>query len=193
MIPFFVIHYGIFWLVHGIFVLTLPLFGMMAGDGADDLVTGVSPATILFAVIALTISHGVSYYFNFLKGGEYRRVSAAGQMFAPYGRLVVLHVTIIFGRHGHRRSPGARRPPSSILVVLKTALDVGFHLAEHRRGPARPAGDRRRRPDGRAGSGVGVRGVVQDALGLAGAPRGQALAQRVVAEARGSGRRAARR
>ena len=28
--------------------------------------TGVEPATILLAVIALTISHGVSYWFNFL-------------------------------------------------------------------------------------------------------------------------------
>ena len=27
LIPFFIIHYGMFWPVHGIFVLTLPLFG----------------------------------------------------------------------------------------------------------------------------------------------------------------------
>ena len=132
LVTFFVIHYGMFWLVHGIFVLTLPLFGMMAGDGADDLVAGVSPVTILVALVALTISHGVSFYINFLRAGEYRRVSAAGQMFAPYGRLVVLHVTIILGGMAIAVT-GAPEAAVAILVILKTVLDVGFHLAEHRR------------------------------------------------------------
>ena len=132
LVTFFVIHYGMFWLVHGIFVLTLPLFGMMAGEGADDLVAGVSPVTILVALVALTISHGVSFSINFLRAGEYRRVSAAGQMFAPYGRLVVLHVTTILGGMAIAVT-GAPEAAVAILVILKTVLDVGFHLAEHRR------------------------------------------------------------
>ena len=131
LITFFVIHYGMFWLVHGIFVLTLPLFGMMAGDDVD-LTSGLDPVTIVVALIALTISHGVSYYVNFLRAGEYRRVSAAGQMFAPYGRLVVLHVTIILGGMAIAVT-GAPEAAVAILVILKTVLDVGFHLAEHRR------------------------------------------------------------
>jgi hypothetical protein len=131
LITFFIIHYGMFWLVHGIFVLTLPLFGMMAGDDVD-LTSGLDPLTIVVALIALTISHGVSYSFNFLRAGEYRRVSAAGQMFAPYGRLVVLHVTIILGGMAIAVT-GAPEAAVAILVILKTVLDVGFHLAEHRR------------------------------------------------------------
>src|SRR3954471_13716766 len=38
LIPFFLIHYGIFWVVHGIFVLTLPqfqAFGGESGGGAN--------------------------------------------------------------------------------------------------------------------------------------------------------------
>jgi hypothetical protein len=131
LIPFFVVHYGIFWLVHGVFVFTLPVFGSMEA-GTVDMTTGFEPLTIPFAVLALTISHGVSYCFNFVKGGEYRRVSAAGQMFAPYGRLVVLHVTIIIGGMAIAIT-GAPASVVAILVVLKTALDVGFHLAEHRK------------------------------------------------------------
>jgi hypothetical protein len=130
LIPFFVVHYGIFWVVHGVFVFMLPVFGSMESD-AVDMTTGFEPLTIPFAVLALTISHGVSYRFNFVKGGEYRRVSAAGQMFAPYGRLVVLHVTIIIGGMAIAFT-GAPAAVVAILVVLKTALDVGFHLAEHR-------------------------------------------------------------
>ena len=131
LIPFFVIHYGIFWVVHGVFVFMLPLFGSMGSDPAD-MTVGFEPLTIPFALLALTISHGVSYRFNFIKGGEYRRVSAAEQMFAPYGRLVVLHVTIIIGGMAIAFT-GAPAAAVAILVILKTALDVGFHLAEHRK------------------------------------------------------------
>jgi hypothetical protein len=136
LIPFFVVHYGIFWLVHGVFVFTLPVFGSMESDTVD-MTTGFEPLTIPFAVLALTISHALSYYFNFIKGGEYRRTSAAGQMFAPYGRLVVLHITIIIGGMAIAVT-GAPAAAVAILVGLKTLLDVGFHLAEHRKVEAPP-------------------------------------------------------
>ncbi|MEX1172857.1 MAG: DUF6498-containing protein [Chloroflexota bacterium] len=132
LIPFFVMHYGIFWAVHGVFVLTLPVFGSMGPDGGGDMTAGFEPLTIVLAVIALTISHGVSFWLNFLGGGEYRRVSAAGQMFAPYGRLVVLHITIIFGGIAIAMT-GAPAAAVAILVGLKTVMDLGFHLAEHRK------------------------------------------------------------
>ena len=168
LIPFFLMHYGIFWVVHGIFVLTFPLFAgigemAMPTDGMDptfptgpfqpdspfgpgglpderpaDMTTGFSPGTVLLAVVALVISHGVSYWANFLGKGEYRRVSAAGQMFAPYGRLAVLHITIIFG--GMAISfLGAPVAAIGILVGLKTLLDLGLHLAEHRKVAAPPS------------------------------------------------------
>lgn len=137
LIPFFVMHYGIFWAVHGVFVLTLPVFGSMGPDGGPDMVDGFSPATIPLAVVALTISHAVSFWFNFLGAGEYRRVTAAGQMFAPYGRLVVLHITIILGGAAIAFT-GAPAAAVVILVVLKTLLDLGFHLAEHRKVAALP-------------------------------------------------------
>lgn len=145
LIPFFVMHYGIFWLVHGVFVLTLPVFGSMGpagsagSDGGPDLTDGFSPVTILVAVVALTISHAVSYYFNFLGSGEFRRVTAAGQMFAPYGRLVVLHITIILGGIAIAFT-GAPAAAIAILVGLKTLMDLGFHLAEHRKVTAAPPG-----------------------------------------------------
>ncbi len=131
LIPFFVMHYGIFWAVHGVFVLTLPLFASIGSDGSN-LGPGPDPWTILLAVVALFISHGVSYLFNYIGSGEYRRASAIGQMFSPYGRLVVLHVTIIFGAIAISMT-GAPVTAIVILVVLKTLLDLGLHLREHRR------------------------------------------------------------
>ena len=132
LVPFFIVHYGIFWLVHGIFVWTLPVFGTLETETASDrLTTGFDPVTIPLAVLVLAISHGVSYWFNFIKGGEYLRVSVARQMGAPYGRLMVLHVTIIIGGMAIAFT-GAPAAAVAVLVALKTALDVGFHLAEHR-------------------------------------------------------------
>jgi hypothetical protein len=129
LIPFFVMHYGIFWFVHGIFVLTLPAFlslGLREGPGLD-----LDPGAVLFAAVALAISHGLSYWWNFLRGGEYRRVTPAQLMFAPYRRLIALHLTIIFGAIAVMFT-GAPVAAVAILVAVKTILDVGLHLAEHR-------------------------------------------------------------
>lgn len=134
LVPFFLVHYGIFWVVHGVFVMAMPVFGAMGGaarDGGPGGLGGVEPLAVLVALVALVISHGVSFWFNFLGRGEYRRVTPSGQMFAPYGRLVVLHVTIIFGALAIS-STGAPAAAVAILVGLKLVLDLGLHLAEHR-------------------------------------------------------------
>ncbi len=129
LIPFFVMHYGLFWFVHGIFVLTLPAFmsfGLSDRPGLD-----LDPGAVLLAAIALAVSHGLSYWWNFLRGGEYRRVTPAGLMFAPYRRLIALHLTIILGAFSVMFT-GAPVAAVAILVAAKTILDIGLHLAEHR-------------------------------------------------------------
>ena len=128
LIPFFIVHYGLFWVVHGIFVLTLPF--LFTGEPGSA--SGVNPAAILFAAIVLGISHAVSYSWNYLHGGEYRRTSAAQLMFAPYGRLLALHMTIILGAVAIGTT-GAQSAAVAILVAIKIAIDLGLHLTEHRR------------------------------------------------------------
>jgi Family of unknown function (DUF6498) len=130
LIPFFVMHYGIFWFVHGIFVLTLPAFlSLSPGSGGPGMSLDVGP--VILAAVALAGSHGLSYWWNFLRGGEYRRVTPAGLMFSPYRRLIALHLTIIFGAMAVIFT-GAPVAAVAILVGVKTLLDLGLHLAEHR-------------------------------------------------------------
>jgi len=131
LVPFFCMHYGIFWFVHGVFVFTLLLLGAMATGGESSAAMMPDPLVLAFAVVALFISHGLSYRFNFIGGGEYRRVSPASQMFKPYGRLVVLHVTVILGALAISIT-GAAIAALAILVLLKIGLDIGLHLSEHR-------------------------------------------------------------
>ena len=130
LIPFFMLHYGMFWLVHGVFVFVLPQFAGMSGTGLGEPMT-LSFGSIAFAAVALAISHGVSFWWNFVRGGEYRRTTPVGLMFAPYGRLVALHLTIIFGAFAIMLT-GAPVAAVAVLVLIKIAIDLGLHLREHR-------------------------------------------------------------
>lgn len=145
-IPFFAFHYGLFWVVHGVFVFLLPLFaglfslfsldGPLGGDVAGGRIsaTAISVEGMLLAALALTVSHAISFYLNFLGRREYRHVSVMSQMARPYGRVVVLHLTIILG--GILVAVlGQPIALLVLLVVLKTALDLLLHLRSHRAAP----------------------------------------------------------
>lgn len=159
---FFLFHYGIFWVVHGVFIFALPSFaGSFGGAGAfgptgSDL-SGCVPNEVLgtidcaaaaagpfgsvvwssvaIAGVALFISHGASFLFNYIGRAEYRTATPTGQMGAVYGRVVVLHLTIIFGSFAVAFL-GAPVAALLVLVVLKTTLDLGLHLRERRRADA---------------------------------------------------------
>lgn len=135
LIPFFLVHYGLFWLVHGVFVLfALPLFANVGSafiDG-DPFPAQLGPNwdAILWAGIALAISHVASFGLNYIGRREYLTATPGGQMFAPYARVFVLHLTIILGAFV---SIALGNPIGAlvVLVVLKTAIDVALHLREH--------------------------------------------------------------
>jgi hypothetical protein len=148
---FFLLHYGMFWLVHGIFVWTLPTFaalggsaGAVAPDGsaftdvplggfggfAPARATGVDGSAVVWGAIGLAISHGISFVVNYLGRGEYRKVTPQEQAGRPYGRLVLLHLAIIFGGFVSLLL-GSPLGSIVVLVVLKTALDVALHRREH--------------------------------------------------------------
>ncbi len=155
---FFAFHYGMFWFVHGIFVFALPAFAGAPSfggviDGSEICLdsTGFPIAcppsafgdvvwsSVLLGGIALFLSHGASFFLNYIGRGEYITASAPGQMAAVYGRVVVLHVTIIVGSM-LAAFLGAPIGALLVLVVLKTLFDLGLHLRERRRaGPQVPA------------------------------------------------------
>ncbi len=82
------------------------------------------------------ISHGVSFFVNYIGGREYLQTTPLARMGAVYGRVVVLHLTILLGAFAAAALGG----PIWILLILvagKTALDLQFHAGEHR-GPSEP-------------------------------------------------------
>lgn len=143
---FFLVHYGIFWLVHGIFVFALPAFiggngsSVLAGCGDQDPFGSLQPcggpfgdivwSNVAIAAVALFLSHGASFLFNYIGGREYLTASPTRQVGAPYGRVVVLHLTILFGAFAVAIL-GSPVGALLILVGLKTAFDLGLHLRQH--------------------------------------------------------------
>lgn len=117
LIPFYIFHYGLFWVVHGIFLSFLPAMsgigsfvgqafdpttGLTSGDpfafGGEPTAWGtLNVSAAVFAGAAMVVSHGVTFFWDYVRRGEYLRISPQRQMFAVYGRVIVLHVAILFG------------------------------------------------------------------------------------------------
>jgi hypothetical protein len=143
LIPFFIVHFGGFTFVHG--VLLVALFGPK-GLQPFDLLTAV-PAAIRtnqlgWGLLSLVASHGFSFFWNYLKNGEYQRASLQTLMGQPYGRIVVLHLTVLFGGWVVILL-GSPVGALVVLVGLKTAADLRAHLAERKKFAPRtvPFGD----------------------------------------------------
>ena len=133
LIPFFIVHFGGFTFVHG--VLVVAFFGPK-DTHPFDLLT-VVPAAIRanhlgWGLLSLTASHGLSFYWNYLHNGEYQRASLNTLMGQPYGRIVVLHLTVLFGGWVVMLL-GSPVPALIILIALKTAADWRAHQSERRK------------------------------------------------------------
>jgi hypothetical protein len=133
LIPFFVVHFGMFTYIHG--ALVVALFGPK-GTAPFDLL-GTVPQAIRanhlgWAVVSLVVSHGLSFYWNYLGNGEYQRASLNTLMMQPYSRIVVLHLTVLFGGW-IVMAVGSPLPALVLLAVVKTAADLRSHTAERRK------------------------------------------------------------
>lgn len=100
IVPFFTLHYGMFCFGHGVFIQALATSGSTTGSsGMPGLVnwalnSGQGMVWFVAAIIAINL---VIYFTDFLMKGEFRETQPIVEMFAPYGRIVTLHVAIILG------------------------------------------------------------------------------------------------
>jgi hypothetical protein len=120
----------------GIIFFALHYSGFMAGHwfaiySLFDKVQ-ISLTAVAMGIVSFSISHGVSFFVNYVGHKEYEKVTVSQQMVAPYRRIVVMHVTIILCAF-LLSLLGLPRVVLTILVLLKIVIDVVFHLREHRR------------------------------------------------------------
>ncbi len=121
VLPFFLFHYGTFMFVHLIFLL---VFMMTSGEVLKNI------SSLPLAFMSLFISHGISFQTNFVSKKEFERRSVFQQMFQPYQRIMVMHITIVFGGF-FVISQGETLSLLFLLVGIKMILDAWAHIREH--------------------------------------------------------------
>jgi hypothetical protein len=136
LVPFFCVHYGIFCFVHGTFLLAMFSFsggipGLTAG-GPDmfDLIPIVwnqleTDIDLRLSVLALVGVLGAWFAVLWLGAGKWRTTNPFVQMIEPYGRIVVMHFTVLVGT-----MPvlvlGQPVIAVAVLALLKCAMDLGL-------------------------------------------------------------------
>ncbi len=146
LIVFFCIHFGMFMFVHLVFVYALTEatdWDRVEWHGSSSFTAPSKPdASFLpggaffsqlswWALAALIVSHGISFFRNFIAAGEWRTSTLNREMGRPYPRMVIMHVAIIAGAFfiALLRQPVALL---GVLVLLKLAVDSLAHVIEHR-------------------------------------------------------------
>ena len=132
--PFFIGHFGAFMAVHFLFIYTLFVQGAHNSDGGGDLTRVAALFMSLWpALLALFLSHGVSFFTNFLGRKEYLSRTVQTQMSEPYSRIIFMHLVLIFGG-GLSLVLGEPAPVILGVIVLKLIFDVRGHIRERSRG-----------------------------------------------------------
>lgn len=152
LIAFFLVHYGGFCAVHGVFVMVLtqgtkgfgsdlaglnpswwgPLIFVQLLFQVIGIVIGIAGRQLVFPAIALVLSHGISFFQNFIFKGEYKKLNGKDLMAAPYKRIIIMHIAILLGAAPVLllKSP---LPLLILLVIMKIILDITLHVKEHRK------------------------------------------------------------
>jgi hypothetical protein len=120
-----------FTFIHGIFVLDLfggPAYATRGLPSPHTFGQAIAATGIGYAVLALVLSHGVSFAWNYVLGGEYRQASIGKLMGLPYARVMILHFVILLGGV----LVGVLHAPVAALILL-IALKIGVDVSTHRR------------------------------------------------------------
>ena len=127
LVPFFLVHAGMFMGVHLVFLLAI--FVDVPGGGWPRLLRDLGWASLAFVA-----SHLVSFLANVVFGDERPREGgpAMDPMKAFYQRVVVMHLSILFGAF-LLVLLGTPIVALVLLVLLKTGVDVVAHLNERHR------------------------------------------------------------
>ncbi len=137
---FFMFHFGLFMLVHLIFLMVIFLTNFLLLEtvpfSVGSMTIGIASALVFIA--ALFISHGISFKMYYLDGKEFETANPVGLMFAPYPRIFVMQVAILLGFSTVFPSllsggnPGGLKLAAALMTLLKTAIDLAGHLLEHK-------------------------------------------------------------
>jgi len=131
LVPFFVVHYGMFCFVHGLFILAL--FGQGLESGMDFGMSGLAQAVMqhiqtdramFWGVIVMLAFHAYLFLRYWIGARRWETSDPFTQMFAPYSRIVVVHLTIMIAGIPVMLL-GQPMLAVLALALLKTAAETG--------------------------------------------------------------------
>ena len=128
LVPFFVVHYGGFCFGHLSILLALFAGGLAPFGVASSMPDPWEPS-FLIAVAAIFLSHLLSFFTNYIGNDEYKRASLFVMMFRPYGRIISMQITILFGA-ALVMFFGSPMPMLLILIAAKIVIDLRLHGKE---------------------------------------------------------------
>jgi hypothetical protein len=137
LVPFFIIHFGGFMVGHLLFLVML--FGSRSPDDLQHDPLGFAHEMLIgkglwVALAALFVSHGVSFVINFLlpwwRGTWERPKNPQDAMMAPYGRVIVMHVTVLIGA-ALAQFFQTKTAAFVLLIALKIFVDVSSHIRKN--------------------------------------------------------------
>ena len=119
---FFICHFGLFMLVHGVFLLAIfsdfESFGQISFSG------------VIIGLFCLMVSHGISFYENYLQNEEYKEYSLKKLMGLPYYRVFAMHIVTL--TTGFVAAVFNQRIWALLLLVIfKFLFDLKAHIKEH--------------------------------------------------------------
>lgn len=120
IILFFIFHFGAFTMGHGIFLLAF--FGEYINFQNN----------LLIALLTMFLSHGVSLVVNYIKPKKFLNTNEAILMFAPYPRIIVVHLTVMIAGFLFFKIDNLSILVLIFFICLKTWIDLASHLFEHR-------------------------------------------------------------
>lgn len=137
---FFLVHYSGFMIAHVAFLLS-----MISGEDVatkilenfprinlEVLYAGlVAGGASLLTVLALCVSHGISFAVNYIGRKEYLRTDPTSLLFSPYKRIILMHITVILGAV-LMLVYGLPIYLLSIFILAKTVVDIRAHQSEHK-------------------------------------------------------------
>jgi hypothetical protein len=96
---FFLAHFGAFMAIHFLIIYEFFVRGLGATGREPPAYEALGGVFLPLwpALVALFASHGVSFVANFLRRGEHRAAKLAQLTAAPYNRVVLMQLTLIFG------------------------------------------------------------------------------------------------
>ena len=132
LMVFFVVHFGGFTAIH------LKIIFELFSPNKVEYLSLLPPAALMTdqimlvwpAFLVFVVSHGISFVYNFIGKQEFLHMDPEKQMFAPYKRVLIMHVTMIFGAL-FTQYLGAPVLALVVLILFKIALDAEAHQREH--------------------------------------------------------------